>query len=203
MSEAFLHRCSNSYSSQNRLDDEVRIVERYWSLWVHGQRLPALLELPSIKSVAKPEPYAGMVLQILRMPRQRVGFEVRRGTYNRETQLPGHLDRDHVSLDELAELNPRVVLSSHKVYGVVRRSNLQNDLRIGPNKLGQLWKQHQLRGRSRNNEPNAPCRIFPLLPGFGQRSFDSFQRRREFQKKGASGSGWRDAARGSREQLQP
>ena len=46
--------------------------------------------------------------------------------------------------------------------------------------LSQLWQQHHLRGRSRDDEPNAAGQILSLLSSLGDCPLDPFERGREF-----------------------
>ena len=107
----------------------------------------------------------------------------------------------HVPLNELTELDTRVILARYEIYRVVRRSDLQNDFRIGAGKLSQLWQQHHLRRRSWNDDPNSAGRVLPLLPGFGDRLLNPLQGRRKFVEQCCAGGGWRNASCGPRQQL--
>jgi hypothetical protein len=163
------------HAVQDCLDDEVGIIERCRALGADRKSLAPFVEFPAVKSIAEAKAYAGVIFQILRVPRDSIRFEIFRRPSDRETHFFGDADGDHVSLDELAELNAGVVFAGAEIDGVIGSGYLQDNLRIGASKLSQPWQNHHLRRRSRNDESNSASRFLPLLPGLRYRSLDPLQ----------------------------
>src|ERR1700682_6053647 len=116
-----------------------------------------------------------MILQILWLSRDRVGFEVLRRTDNRQAHFFGHTNCDHVSLDEFTQLDASVVLPSHEVDRIIRRGYLQDNLRIIPRELRELREKYHLRRSPGDYESNTAGWLLPLLHRFRNRLANSFQ----------------------------
>jgi hypothetical protein len=201
--ERILHRSSNADSFQYRLDNQVWIVERCWSLGADRERLSAFFELPSIETVAEAKTDAGMIFQILRVSGRSVRRKIFWSPNYGKTHFFGHPDRDHIPLDELTELNACVILSCNNIHRIVRGSDLQYDLRISASKPGKFRENHHLSGSSRDHQPDFSRGSLSLLPSLRNRFFNPFERRRKFVKESRARGSWRDTSRGPRQQLQP
>ena len=70
--QRLFHRGADSYTVEDCLDDQVRVVEGRGALGADGERFAALLELPPVEAVAEPEADAGVVFQVLRVARDGV-----------------------------------------------------------------------------------------------------------------------------------
>ena len=68
-----------------------------------------------------------MIFQILRRSGNLVGLEIFRRADNCEPQILADTDRDHVTLDELTDLDASIVLSSYEINRVIRGRDLQDD----------------------------------------------------------------------------
>jgi hypothetical protein len=110
-------------------------------------------------------------------------------------------DRNHVPLNELAKLHTSVVFFRYEIDGVIRRGDLQHDLRITTSELSELRQNHRLRRCPRDDEPYPTRWTLPLLPRFRNRSLNPLQRGREFLQKRRTRRSRRDSSCCSRKQL--
>jgi len=108
---------------------------------------------------------------------------------------------NHVPLDELAKLNARVVLPSHKIDRVIGRSDLQDNFWVGACELSQLRENHHLRSCPRDDQSDSACWTLSLLSRFSYSSLDPLKSGREIPKKCGPGGRRRNASRGPSEQL--
>ncbi len=106
------------------------------------------------------------------MPRDRIRFEISRRPNNREADFFGDADGDHVSMNELAELDTCIVLDGDDVNRVIGRRYLQKDFRTGARKLSQFGQEHHLRRHPWNDESNPASRRLSMLSRFRYRSLD-------------------------------
>jgi len=193
--ERFLHRCSDSYAVQHRLNYEVWVVECCWSLRIDGESLAAFFELPAVDAGAEAEADACVIFEIAGGAGKLVGFEVLGRADDCEAHVFADADCNHVALDEFTDLDACVVLLGHEVDGVVGGGDLQNYFGIGACELCELRQEHHVGCRARNDEPDAACWTFFLLSYFGKREFDALESRIEISKKCSAGSRGRYAPR--------
>ena len=130
--------------------------------------LRPLCKFPSVQAFAKAKPDARMVLQVLGMLRDTVTFEIPGRAHHGKTQFFGHPDRNHVALNEFAELYACVVLFRNQIDRIIRGGDLQHDLRITTNELSQLRQKHCLGRCAWNDEPYPARRCLLLFPGSPQ-----------------------------------
>jgi hypothetical protein len=76
-----------------------------------------------------------MILQILWVQWDGIRFEIPGRTDDRETHIFGDSNCDHVSMNELADLDTGIVLSSDKIDRIAGTGYLQDDVRIPTNEL--------------------------------------------------------------------
>lgn len=98
--QAIFHRGSDSDSIQNCLDDEVWIVEGGRPLRADRHCLAPLLKLPPVQTTPEAKADTGVALQILRMFRDAVRFEVCGRANDRKALLPGDADGNHIPLND-------------------------------------------------------------------------------------------------------
>src|SRR5580698_1697168 len=143
-----------------------------------------------------------MILQVLRLTWYFVRLEIFRRSNDCEAHVFCDPNGNHLPLDELTNLDTSVVFPGHKIDWVVGGSDFKNDFRIGAGKLSQFRKKDHLRGGSRDDESNAPCRTLSLLPRLSYCQLDSFESRSQFAEKRRASGSRRNASCGSRKQLQ-
>src|ERR1700761_215368 len=142
------HGRPDAHAIQNGLYDEVWIVECSWSPRMDGDGFPALFELPTVYTTAEAKADTSMVLQIAWISWDGVGLEVLRRADHGETQIFADADGNHVSLDKFADLNAGVIFLSYEIDWVVRRSNVENYLRILLCELRQPGQEYEIGRRA-------------------------------------------------------
>jgi hypothetical protein len=134
-----LQRKDHAHSVESRSHRDLGVVDGQRSVHRHGERLPALVELPAVhapRSLTKVD--AGVVQQISRVLRPGVGCKVLRRADDAHAQVLRHAHRHHVLRDELADLDARIEPSRYEIDAAVRPVHLENDLRIVARELREL-----------------------------------------------------------------
>ena len=131
-----------------------------------GKILPVLRELPAIgRSAGCGVPVEAFVFdQVARMLRDPTTREVRRGPYNRQSQLVSDGHRDHVPVDDLTQLNPCIEPFSNDVD----RRLADHDVELHVRVLRQETREQRLpdygSGDARHINAQCAARCLAKLP---------------------------------------
>ena len=118
---------------QRRPNQELGVVDDERPGDGHRERLATLLELPPIDGPegAHPVAEAAVRREVSRSRRLRMRVEVRGRRHDRRALLACHPDRDHVALDELAEVNAGVEAARDQVASrVVFARDVERDIGV-------------------------------------------------------------------------
>jgi hypothetical protein len=131
-------------------------------------------------------------------------FEVRRRPDDRGALVGRDAHRDHVALDELAEVDAGIEVSGDEIEArFVRRRDVEDDVGIGARKRAKLRGEHHRRRQWRDDQTHAAGRPFAQAGDVLERTANVRQRGIKASDELFARVGWRNAARGPRQQPNP
>ena len=184
-------------------DRQMGVVDDERTVHADRDRLASLLELPAVGAARKTQADASMVVQILGCAGNASRREIARRTDHRQPQFARDADRDHILLDEFAELDAGIELAGDEIHRAGDGNDIQNDVGVSLGEGRDARQQHHRRGRSGHRDSQAPGRPAAKAAGVVQGVSDLIQRRGESLQKGRARGRRRDALGRAGEKLQP
>ncbi|HEV2984934.1 MAG TPA: hypothetical protein VGX46_11110 [Vicinamibacterales bacterium] len=188
-----------------RMEQHFDVIHDDWALHGNGKRLAPLLKFPVIDaggSVSKVN--AAMCGQLVWGSRPRLWCEVARRTDDRCPLISGDADRDHVSFDELTQVDAGVETGADEIEtALLGRREVEHDVRIIAGEFGQLRCEHHSGCHSRCHETHASRGLIAESGHLVQRPADIGERRSKTTDELLTGFSRRHTAGRSRQQANP
>ena len=144
-----------------------------------------------------------MGVEILRLRRRAMFFQIGRRGYGQHPEIVGEPQRRHVALDPLADLDAGVEATGDEVLNGVVDDDLEADRRIFRHEGLQQRRQPPRRRRSRDHEPQRADRLVAEQVDALQRIVDALDDRLDLGKQPFAGLGEGHAAGRTVEQPHP
>ena len=139
---------------ERRANEHFHIVGDERAVDGDGQRLPPLVELPAVHALRSvTEVQAAVARQIARRLRRRMRGEVLGRADDGRPLIGRHADRDHVALDEPAEMNAGVEAGADEIEAsLLGRGQVEEHVGVVAGELTEFRGEHHPRRQAGRDE---------------------------------------------------